>query len=358
MNHSGNKTLKLGVFEIHPLVMAVKDDGYGNKSCSMEGLIGDVYNIILNAIADVGYNCTFKKYQKMGEFNQKTNHYDGALGDLQNGHLDSLAMSVYYPMPDPHDNFWYTTILYEDIMTMLSAYSTNTEYHQGTLLNMITDVPCGLWIGYVVSFIVFASVALMASRILKVITDPIWLTICAFLDQDNYPTGTVFMNIMSVVNMVGIFFMMSYIGNMMSSDMVTVDVPHALSTYDDAIRNDSVGCAIFPITSEWERFANSLKGSKERRLFEKRIPVSFAEKDALAMIEQFWGKKMVVLARTLVTRSVALAYVYLGNLDESMRALISTDPDAKKYANVFIFSAEWKSSLVYNKALKKLVLVY
>ena len=122
-------------------------------------------------------------------------------------------------------------------VTLLETITTNdqTRHVSGDLLDMFGMVPTNLWIGYFVSFFTFVLVSYFGCRLLKEKCSAIWMTICAFLDQDNYPLGTLFLNVLSFVSMLGMFFMMTYAGNCMSTDLVTFEKPTVVKTYDDII---------------------------------------------------------------------------------------------------------------------------
>lgn len=124
-----------------------------------------------------------------------------------------LLIPVYYPLIDPEEEyFFYTGNIYEDTMFIFSGYRISNQQHVGDLFSMFTMVPYGLWVGYFVSFIAFVCVSRLGTRLLREKYSSFWMTTCAFLDQDNYPSTSRFVAVLSFVVMVGMFFMMAYAG--------------------------------------------------------------------------------------------------------------------------------------------------
>lgn len=99
------------------------------------------------------------------------------------------AIPFYFPLDnDPEGEVCYLPMVYEDTMTFVSGYRATTQSHEGDLYKMFTMVPYQLWIGYFVTFVTFVTLLLVGSKLLKEKYPSTWLTICAFLDQDNFPT--------------------------------------------------------------------------------------------------------------------------------------------------------------------------
>lgn len=167
-----------------------------------------------------------------------------------------VQVPVYGPLADPQDRFSYSTPLYEDAMFFLSCYNVSSNEVYGDVISMFQQIPLGLWIGYLASFFIFVTVSYLGSLVLKQAYSSLWMTVCAFLDQDNFPSTTKFVSVLSFVVMVAMFFLMSYSTNSIGTDLVTTDTPIAIKTYDDII-NRKVTMFFTNVLPEYQKFKNA-----------------------------------------------------------------------------------------------------
>lgn len=210
-----------------------------------------------------------------------------------------------------------------------------------------SQVPYGLWIGYFISFFTFILVTLLGSRILVKKYSSIWMTTCAFLDQDNFPADSLFVSVLSSVVMTGMFFMMAYASNCMSTDLVTLDKPIIISSYDQVIeRNIKLGS--LTILPEWGTFVNAPEGSKEQIMFKNSEPVAMSMEPtvALKIRSSILNQKMVLASRSLVTSFIALASMAIPGWPSDGRTFVGYDEHARKHTNVFIISSVLKGTPV------------
>lgn len=259
--------------------------------------------------------------------------------------IGAVAMPAYFPLKDPGNNFIYSPILYEDTMTIASAYSIETQFHYGDLLTMFSQVPYGLWIGYFTSFIIFLLISVLGARILNQNFSSFWMTTCAFLDQDNYPTNSKFLSTLSLVVMVGIFFMMAYASNSMSADLITIDKPIAVTTYDD-ILNRRIKAAFTTVLPEWEKFRDAPVGSKEKRLYESGMSFSPTPEVVVKFHGDAIKQKIALLGRPLLAGAAALAILAMPGTPDTTRLYVAPDPAAMKFTNVFLLNSKLKGTTV------------
>lgn len=252
-------------------------------------------------------------------------------------------MPVYYPLIYPDDSFTYTPIVYEDIMTIFSAYNVTNGTQTGDLFEMFTQVPYGLWIGYFVSFFAFVFISLIGSRILKQKYSSFWMTTCAFLDQDNFPTDSLFVSVLSTAVMTGMFFMMTYAGNSMSTDLVTVEKPVVITTYDQVI-DRGIKTIYTKVLPEWERFSNAPPGSTEWKLFQNSYEASLTPSNADKFRSGLLNQEFIFVSRPLVAFGAALSVIGFPGWPKTGRAYVAPDPHAKKYTNVFVLRSSLKGT--------------
>lgn len=101
-------------------------------------------------------------------------------------------------MADPRGDFIYSPIIIEDTMAISSAYRVPNTTHVGNIFSIFDGVPNGLWIGYILSFFLFVSVSYIGSVVIRKPMSSLWNIICAFLDQDNFPSDSRFMESLSL----------------------------------------------------------------------------------------------------------------------------------------------------------------
>ena len=176
-----------------------------------------------------------------------------------------LVNPIYYPINDPNGDFIYS-IVTEDTITIASFYNMSSESHEGNIFSMFQSVPFELWIGYGTSFFVFVTVCYVGSWLLKQRLSALWNITCAFLDQDNFPTTSLFIAILSTVIMLCSFFMESYATNSMSTDLVTIDKPVIVNSYQDIIDREIL-IGLVEQMPEYAAFKDAPDGSMEAQMF-------------------------------------------------------------------------------------------
>ena len=259
-------------------------------------------------------------------------------------------MPVFFPLNDSKNSFAYSPPLVEDTMTIFSVYNTTTESHVGDVFSMFASVPRSLWIGFFISFVVFAFVSYLGGRLFKKSHSGVWLSVCAFLDQDShqgyYPSSARYFAILCSVNTMGLFFIMAYRSGCVSTDLVTIDKPIVIKTYDDIIER-GVTTGFASITPEWGMFANSPRGSKERKIFENSLEIDFSPNTFFRLLEGLIRQKKCIISRPFIANIAAMANVAAPSWIRECACYVAPDPHAKKYTTVFVWSPKNKGSTLY-----------
>lgn len=254
-------------------------------------------------------------------------------------------MPVFYPLNDSKHSFAYSHPIWEDTMTIFSVYNTTTQSHIGDVITMFGSVPVPIWIGFLVCFSIYCLISYVGTYIMeRHSSNPIWMSVCTFLDQDNhpdyYPSKQNFFAILCSVTMIGLFFIMTFRDNYVSTDIITVDKPVVISTYDDIIEH-GVHTGFASITPEWEIFKNAPLGSKEREIFERSFEINFSATTFLSLLEGLINQKKCIIGRPFIAKLVAVANVASLTWIDECECYVAPDPEAKKYAVTFV----WKPSL-------------
>lgn len=113
------------------------------------------------------------------------------------------------------------------------------------ILFMFNTIPIGLWICLLCSFLTFISVLRFGHRLLdrRSRSDATWITTCAFLDQDNFPTHRHYILLLSCFMSIGVFFAVNFLTNSVGTDLIVIEQPITVKSYDDIIsRNITSMC--------------------------------------------------------------------------------------------------------------------
>ena len=249
---------------------------------------------------------------------------------------------VYYPLEDLDGSMMHSPMLSEDTMSIFSGYYVSRKEYHGNLFDMFTMVPTRLWIGYFMSFFVFATIAQIGARLLRQRCSSLWMTVCAFLDQDNFPNGSMFMEVLSFAVMLAMFFMMTYAGNCMGTDLVSIEDPVTITSYEEIIEK-GVKIALNRVLPEYDRFQNSPPSSSEGIMFKNRYDYVFTPESAMGLAPMILSQDMVIIARPQVTDLSGLLFAgYYFPTDG--RAYVAPVERAQKYTTVFGMSSRIKGT--------------
>lgn len=187
------------------------------------------------------------------------------------------------------------------------------------------------------------------------------MTTCAFLDQDNFPSNTLFVSVLSTIVMTGMFFIMTYAGNSMSTDLVTVEKPSTIDSYDH-ILDQNLTLLYTKVLPEFERFSSistliSVPGrvdsklrrfdyiSKEEEMFESNSNEVILEPGiTMRLLPKILGQKSVWVSRLGMIKCLANVMTGFSWFPNDGRLLIGSDSQAKKYTNVFILNSNLRGT--------------
>ena len=131
----------------------------------------------------------------------------------------------------------------------------------------------------------------------------------------------------------------------MSTDLVTIDKPVTIQSYDDII-DRKVRSLMLNMLPEYEKFESAPIGSKEQKIFE-RIE-NFSPKIFFEETFKFLNQSDIQLGRAPAVIAVARCFAARERFPPLGRFLISVDENSKKYSNVFVITTKWKGTKLEN----------
>lgn len=254
-----------------------------------------------------------------------------------------LLEAVSIPIEDPKNRFSYSVPLYEDTMFILSCYSVPSEKNYGDVVAMFSEIPTELWIGYLASFVIFVTVSYLGSLVLRQRYSSLWMTICAFVDQDNFPSTSKFVSVLSFVVMIAMFFFMSYSTNCMGTDLVTTDTPVVITSYDDIIRRN-VTSYFQRVLSGYQQFKRSPVGTKEHTMYQNSV--GYQPKSFLGLRDKCIDQSGVLISKMIVAHGSALLWAGYGYIDPRIRFFLAADQHPTKFTTVFLYNAKMVGSVL------------
>ena len=136
-----------------------------------------------------------------GLFDPKTGNYSGAIGMVQKGLADMVAVPVYYPLIDPDNEYFdYSNPIREDKMMMGCAYNKSVAGIDKDMMAMFSSVDPALWWATLAGFVTFILLLQFGYKVLDAAENykpPTWMVTCAFLFEDNIPEDRPFNRVWS-----------------------------------------------------------------------------------------------------------------------------------------------------------------
>lgn len=144
------------------------------------------------------------------------------------------------------------------------------------------------------------------------------------------------MSCFSIAVSLPIFLVINYINSNVSTDLVVVDKPETINSYDDVINSD-MKVFMARIFTEWQKFDESPVGSIQHRLSKNIVKFNFYGDDFPRIFTYASRKEGVLLGRGVATTAVGLGILNtMCDNNPSARWLSLIDTNAKKYTNVII----------------------
>ena len=182
-----------------------------------------------------------------------------------------------YPQPV---NFYYSPIIMEDQYWMISMYKISEDGVSKDLLQMFDSYPDLLWVSIIGSLVLFTVILGIGRNLLekkKQILEPIWIVSMFTLDQDYLDESNSFLFVFSTFLSFACFFITQYLLNNMGTDLVVVQDPQVLGSYEDVINRPDATPLFLQNWPDSKEFENAPRDSPERKLWDHAENVSAAE---------------------------------------------------------------------------------
>lgn len=242
-----------------------------------------------------------------------------------------MIIPVYYPLQG--DNFDYSPIFYEDIMSILSVYNKTSIKLSHDIMYMFQPIGDIWWFTIIITSLIFIIIHSIGVRILvgkRTVYDIVWKTIRSSLNQIVLPSNSIFVSICSLLLLIFLFFTLNYIATSATTSLVTIDKPMTIESYDDIFER-KICVIIKKVWAEYGAIKELKIESKERKLLSRSKDASL-----LPSMEEYLDQKCVAIARLTVTTFYGIALMALTNRKHD-RALVKIDDHASKFTQVFIF---------------------
>ena len=204
----------------------------------------------------------------------------------------------------------------------------------------------------------------------KGIMEPIWIVSMFSLEQDYLKETNRFLYVFSATITFFWFFIMQYLTNMMSTELVVVKDPKAILSYQDIIESEN-SRPIFP--KSWldhEEFELALEGTIERTVWKTGMSRVNEDRDKLfdALDYDVMGKWYRIIAQesVYIQRYSTIKFVLLyflrlrdeamktdeARIYEDLRFILTSDPAARRFPQSFVFSP-FIDEKIYSRIFRK-----
>lgn len=210
------------------------------------------------------------------------------------------------------------------------------------ILFMFETVPTNLWIGLLISFITFILILRTGNRLLRdrdqnLKSNPIWTTTSAFLSQNDFPISHHHVNLLSFIMSIGVFFAVAYLTNSVSTDLVVLEDPVTIETYDD-ILDRGISILVPKVHFESTFFKNARQGTTMHSLARNVIYSDVTRERLLEKYNVGTSQNNVIIMRKSTCNELGLAALgMIGKEYPRARGLLRQDEETIRTMEVLIF---------------------
>ena len=315
-----------------------------------EGAQSSVVNVAVNPFWHRSINYTISIASSFGA--------DGCQGMIARNQSDASIAVVDFPTNEDYEKVNPVVTLIEEPLAILQAYNRT---HQKKLADIVgqslQSFSMSLWIS-IVCFILFMAIFLRIRH--SVLHDPgeeedtsypFFESFSCFIQHDSNDFSDATRRIVTLIISVSSFIIITgYFCNVMATDMVVVDKPDVMNTYDDILDRPEVTRVFCKPLSDYEHFRDADKDSKEYKLWKVMTTERSTEDDILIdpqgtervaphFLKGLYGLNVMIgsqwyesVARTIYCRGKQ----FVGNFSDLM-SYAAVDPDSPRYGKGMIF---------------------
>ena len=272
--------LRICTIHVNDIITLREDipvDQITNIKPYFEGAASSVANVLMNAIWSGPINYTISIASSFGT--------DGCQGMIAKNQSDASIAIVDFPVNEDYEKVNPVVTLMEEPLIIMQAYNRT---HQKQLADIVRQslesFSISLWMS-IVCFVLFMGIFLKIRQEIaneECTCYSYFDSFCFFVQHDtnDYPdvtrrTVTLLISVSSFVIITG------YFCNLMATDMVVVDKPNVMNTYDDILARPGVTAVFVKQVSDYEHFRDADKDSKEYKLWKVMTTERSTEDDIL-----------------------------------------------------------------------------
>ena len=332
----------------------------------LEGILGSTFNLLVDVIWSQPINYTISIASSFGT--------DGCQGMIAKNQSDVSIALVDFPVNEDYEKVNPIVRFMEEPLFILQAYNRT---HRRQLADIVKQsfqaFSISLWMS-IVCFVLFMGIFLKIRE--KVLHDsepslqmrrdwrlkgrkpwkqnisyPFFESFSFFIQHDSNDFSDATRRVITLIISISSFVIITgYFCNLMATDMVVVDKPDVMNTYDDILSRPGVITLFGKQVSEYEHFRDADKVSKEYKLWKVMTTERSTEDDILVNPEEMStgmshffkairGLHVVIGSRgfeSLLRTGFCRVKQVLRNFPDLM-SYSAVEPDSPKYGKGMIF---------------------
>ena len=318
-----------------------------NTKPYFKGKMSSALDLMVDIIWTEPFNFTFQTKHHFG--------VDGCEGSIARNESDVSLCFVEYPVHADFSQVNPWLVLFEEPLAIYQMYNkTNHRLADISKTSMKSFKP-SVWMSVLILIIVMGllmKIPQMISQFRQKDEErhySIFETFCCFVQQDykDYPDS--FRRILCLlVSLSSLILITGYFRNLISTDMVVVEKPNVITSYQDIIHRPKVIPTFFRQLSEYENFRDAPKDSKNYEFWHlmtlrasesQMIPdPTEATTMGLLMFEGYLGKRVLIASSWIEegVRATACRLKYAAGIT-GVFTYAAVDPESPRYTKGMLF---------------------
>lgn len=295
---------------VHQLHHSIPKGDVFNRPASFEGFL----KILLNPLAELyffpEFNYTIMAENDIGKHGVSGTPYsqiNGCNGRIQRNQSDAGLYPYYYPSFEPSIDV--SHIFLEQTLSILSVYNTTTATKYTNLMNSFGNLSWDVYLIVIMATLIMSWVIRRKSPSIR--TQSIRTSDIAFSHLSNIVTFDIedwFPRTISILLSFLLFFVINGYSNFIKTDIVVVEKPFLIETYDDIFNNLDKLTPQFAMQDNIHFFKNAKPGSVERQIWDRIKGRSIISRKLADRLGNMTLGKMVELQVSDKAKFIAAAF--------------------------------------------------
>ena len=318
-----------------------------------EGAISPVVNHVIDHIwPREPVNYTLRVGDSLGT--------DGCQGFIAKNQSDLMLGPVDFPVKEEYEKVNPIVTLMEEPLVILQAY--NKTRHNEQLADVVKQsfqsFTVSLWMAIFCFVLVMGTMFVIRREVLQNQMDgeeedgpSFFYAFVCFVQQDSKDFFDITRNILTLILSVASFvFITGYFCNLMATDMVVVDKPDVMNTYEDILDRAGVNVVFFQQLADYEHFRDADKDSVEYKLWKVMTTERSNEFKTLLRHEAIISTaREIALGHTAIIASKMFEKAVRSVSCGAKSAAVSF-PDLLTYAAIQPESPKYAKGIIYRQA--------